>query len=402
MASKAAPNRRRALDHTIRPTRAEVDLTALRENLSAARCLAGKADVLAVVKANAYGHGAVPVARALEAQGIKMLGVALVEEGLELRNAGVKAPILVLGGSYEGGYELMVAYDLVPTVFRPEHVEKLSAAAAAQGKGRVKAHLKVDTGMGRIGVAVDALAGFVEKARAYPNVHLDGLASHFASADLSDAGKAPPPPGGGSFTRGQLSLFKQALSIMRAGGASPSWRHLSNSAGVLDVPEVRDGLELNLVRPGIMLYGLSPAGWLADRATLRPVLAWKTGITHLKTVPAGTPISYGGTWVAPRESLIATLPIGYADGYNRAYSSRAPGLVRGQRVAIAGRVCRDMGMIDVTFVEGVRVGDEAVLLGAQGGERITAEELAALSGTIHYEVLCGVGARVPRVLTPDL
>jgi alanine racemase len=397
--AKASPvkNRRRALDHTIRPTRAEVDLPALRHNLAAARTLAGKAQVLAVVKANAYGHGAVPVARCLEAEGVTCLGVALVEEGLELRNAGVKAPILVLGGSYEGGYELLVAYDLTPTVFQLEHVARLSYAAAAQGKPQVKAHLKVDTGMGRIGVAMDALPEFLERARGYPNVVLDGLASHYASADLSDAGQAQAPAGGGRFTREQLARFKEALAVVRAKGYAPTWRHLSNSAGVLDVPGAHDGLDLNLVRPGIMLYGLSPAGWLADRADLRPVLSWKTGITHLKTVPKGTPISYGSTWVAPAEAVIATLPIGYADGYSRAYSSRASVLVRGRRVPIAGRVCMDMCMVDVTGVEGVQVGDEAVLLGRQGGEQIRAEELAALAQTIHYEVLCGVGARVPRV-----
>ncbi len=392
-----ARDRRRALDHTVRPTRAEVDLAALRSNLAAARALAGKAEVLAVVKANGYGHGAVPVARELEKAGVTMLGVALVEEGLELRNAGVKAPVLVLGGSYEGGYELMVAYGLVPSVFRPEHVEKLAHAAAAQGKGEVVAHLKVDTGMGRIGVALDELDEFLDRARAYPNVRLDGLLSHFASADLTDAGAAEAPRGGGRFTREQVARFREALGRVRARGLNPRWRHLSNSAGVLDVPEVRDGLELNLVRPGIMLYGLPPAGWLADRARLRPVLSWKTGVTHLKTVPKGTPVSYGGTWVAPRESIIATLPIGYADGYSRAYSNRAPVLVRGQRARITGRVCMDMCMVDVTDVPGVQVGDEAVLLGEQGAERIGAEELAALASTIHYEVLCGVGARVPRV-----
>lgn len=378
--------RRRALDQLIRPTRAEVDLSALRHNLALARKLAAPAEVLAVVKANAYGHGALQVARALEEEGVSLLGVALVEEGLELRNAGVKAPILVLGGSYEGGWDLMVEYGLVPTIFRAEHLEALERAAAAAGR-EVTAHLKVDTGMGRIGVRLPELGAFLERSRAAKRVRVDGLASHFANADLADA----------SLTREQVSRFQEALAMLRAQGQAPTWRHLSNSAAVLDLPEARDGSLFNLVRPGIMLYGVSPAKWLCGEQ-LRPVLSWKSGVTHLKTVPPGTPISYGSTWVAPRESRIATLPVGYADGYSRMNSSRAAVLVRGRRAPIVGRVCMDMCMADVTEVPGVEVGDEVVLLGVQGSERVSAEELAAISGTIHYEVLCAIGARVPRLV----
>ncbi|MBX5482075.1 MAG: alanine racemase [Myxococcaceae bacterium] len=373
----------------MRPTRAEIDLAALRANLAAVRALAPKADVLAVVKANAYGHGAVQVARALETTDVRILGVALVEEGLELRSAGVTRPILVLGGAYEGGYDVMVQYDLWPTVFRPEHITGYAAAARRAGRRQVMAHLKVDTGMGRIGVLPDEMEGFLAFAAKYPEVKLDGLLSHFANADLADA----------DLTSRQIARFKEALAVMRRHGIDPSFRHLSNSAGVLDRPEVRDGLELNLVRPGIMLYGLTPASWLSSRAPLRPVLSWRTAITHLKTVPRGTPISYGSTWTAPRESVIATLPVGYADGYARSFSNRADVLVRGRRAKIAGRVCMDMMMVDVTDVPGVSMGDEVILIGAQGNERITADELAALSGTIHYEVLCAVAARVPRVVS---
>lgn len=378
--------RRRALDTLIRPTRAEVDYDALRHNYEAVRALAPRVDVLAVVKANAYGHGAVEVARTLESAGVRFLGVALVEEGLELRNAGVQAPILVLGGSYTGGYDLMVEHDLIPTVFRPEHLSELSAAAKSAGRD-VIAHLKIDTGMGRIGVLMDLLAAFLDHAKTFTNVRLDGLLSHFANADLADQ----------AVTKEQVRHFRSALKLMRERGYEPSFRHLSNSAGVLDLAEVRDGVELNLVRPGLMLYGVVPAGWLKDRVPLKPVLAWKTGVTHLKSVPAGTAISYGGTFITKRPSVIATLPIGYADGYDRAYSSRAKVLIRGKRAPIAGRVCMDMCMIDVTDIAGVQVGDEVVLMGRQSGEEIPVDELAALSDTIPYEILCGVGARVPRV-----
>lgn len=382
-----AERRRRALDVLVRPTRAEIDLDRLRGNLAVVRKAAGQAGVLAVVKANGYGHGAVPVARALEAD-VAMLGVALVEEGVELRNAGVRAPILVLGGSYEGGYELLVEHELVPAIFRPEHLLGLERAAKAKGR-IVLAHLKVDSGMGRIGVRPEVLDSFLARARRCRRVRLDGVLSHLATADTQDA----------PLTRQQVSIFEGAYEAMLAKGFSPSFRHLSNSAGLLGLGKQRPGIT-NLVRPGILLYGLSPAAWLDPKAPVRPVLSWKTGITHLKRVPAGTPVSYGSTWIAKRPSLIATLPVGYADGYGREYSSRAQVLVRGKRAPVAGRVSMDMTMIDVTSVRGVEVGDEVVLLGSQGREEITAEELAAISGTLHYEVLCAIGARVPRVVRP--
>jgi alanine racemase len=380
--------RRRALDVPIRPTRAEIDLAALRRNMAAVRALAPRAEILAVVKANAYGHGAVIVAQALEQERVKMLGVALIEEGIELRNAGIRSPILVLGGSYEGGYELMVAHGLTPTVFRSEHLRGLEQAAAKAGT-RVDAHLKIDSGMGRIGVLPADVDAFLGQAAKLSRLRIDGLLSHFASADLENR----------QFTRAQVQIFRDVHARMRARGLQPSWRHLSNSAGVIDLPEVRDGLELNMVRPGIMLYGLHPAAWLRASATLQPALAWKTAVTHLKRVAPGTPISYGSTWRAPRESLIATLPVGYADGYSRLYSNRAQVLIRGRRAKIVGRVCMDMSMVDATDIPDVRVGDEVVLLGAQGAERISAEELAELAQTIHYEVICAVGARVPRVVS---
>ncbi|MBI3182913.1 MAG: alanine racemase [Myxococcales bacterium] len=385
MPTRTLPGRG-ALDRLIRPTRAEIDLAALEHNFGVAKKLAGPAGVLAVVKANAYGHGAVPVARELERLGAAMLGVALVEEGIELRAAGVKAPILVLGGTYEGGYELMVEHELSPAVFRIDHLSRLERAAARLGQS-VSAHLKLDTGMGRIGLLPSELEAFLDAAKRVRRVSLDGLLSHFANADLADE----------ALTREQAARFGAALAALRRRGIEPRWRHLANSAAVLELPEACEGLELNLVRPGIMLYGLSPAGWLASRAELRPVLSWKTAVIHLKTVPAGTPVSYGGTWVAPRESRIATLPVGYADGYSRAFSGRAAVLVRGRRAPIVGRVCMDLCMADVTEIGEVEVGDEVVLLGQQGGLGVSAEELARLAGTIHYEVVCGIAGRVSRV-----
>lgn len=379
--------RRRALDNLIRPTRAEVSAAALRHNLAAARKLASPAEVMAVVKANAYGHGAVQVARVLEAEGVAMLGVALVEEGVELRNAGVKSPILVMGGSYEHGYDLLVEHRLTPTLFRREHIAGLISAAQRAGRAAT-AHLKLDTGMSRLGVQAPELPEFLTLLRAAGGaIALEGFLSHFANADVKDD----------PLTAQQSVRFREGLARVRDAGFNPRFRHLSNSAGML-VGAPHDGLEVNLVRPGLLLYGLLPDGWLGGKVALRRVVAWKTGVMHLKTVEAGTAVSYGGTWTAKRPSLIATLPIGYADGFSRVYSGKASVLVHGQRAPVVGRVTMDMCMVDVTGIAGVAVGDEVVILGAQGDARVDAEELAELAQTLHYEVLCSLGARVPRLL----
>ena len=371
----------------IRPTRAEIDLGALTRNLETLHTAAPGIDVLAVVKADAYGHGAVPVSRGLEAAGVRFLGVALVEEGLALRQAGVTSDILVLGGAYDGGWEAMIEHRMIPVVFRPEHLASLDAAAAARGT-TARAHLKVDTGMGRLGVLPPDVPAFLETARGRKRVVLEGLCSHFANADLADA----------ALTEKQIASFRTALGQMRTAGFDPRWRHLSNSAGLLALPEARDGVEMNLARPGLALYGLQPAPWLRPPRTLEPVLSWKTAVVHLKSVPAGTPISYGSTWTAARPSRIATLPVGYADGWSRLLSNRGAVLVRGRRAPIVGRVCMDLCMVDVTDVPGVEVGDEVVLIGRQGSEVQDAHQLAALQSTIAYDVLCAIGARVPRVV----
>ncbi|HEY1417486.1 MAG TPA: alanine racemase [Myxococcaceae bacterium] len=371
----------------IRPTRAELDLGALNRNLNTLRTTAPGVDVLAVVKADAYGHGAVPISLALEAAGVRFLGVALVEEGLALREAGLRSDILVLGGAYEGGWEAMLEHRMIPVVFRPEHLTALEAAARARGT-TARAHLKVDTGMGRLGVLPADVPAFLEAARAFRNVSLEGLCSHFANADLADA----------ALTALQISRFRTALGQMRAAGFDPRWRHLSNSAGLLALPEARDGVEMNLARPGLGLYGLQPAPWLRPPRVLEPVLSWKTAVVHLKSVPAGTPISYGSTWTAPRLSRIATLPVGYADGWSRLLSNRGTVLVRGRRAPVVGRVCMDLCMVDVSDVPGAEVGDEVVMIGRQGDEVQDAHQLAVLQNTIAYDVLCAIGARVPRVV----
>jgi alanine racemase len=377
----------------IRPTEALVDLGAIAANYRLAVEIGGRPGI-AVVKADAYGHGAVEVSRALAAAGAPVLAVALVEEGLELREAGIGQPILVLGGTYGEEYELLIRHRLIPVIFTRQHLQALAEAARAGGV-RAAAHLKVDTGMGRIGLQPADLPEFVEAARRTPEVAVEGLCTHFASADLEDR----------ALTERQVALFNQAAEVMARGGLPLRHRHLANSAGTIEYPAARQ----DLTRSGIMLYGYLPfqppparsplAAAVAGR--LRRALTWRTAVVHLKDVPPGTPISYGGRWVAQRPSRIATLPVGYADGYDRRLSGR-PGfgkgevLVRGRRAPVAGTVCMDMTMVDVTDVPGVAVGDEVVLLGAQGSEVVDADELAERSGTISYEVLCAVGSRVPR------
>ncbi len=369
-----------------RPTVAEVDLDALLNNLQETRRLCPAARVLAVVKANAYGHGATPVAVALEKAGVDFFGVSLVEEGVELRQAGVRGDVLVLGGAYSD-YREIVLHRLIPVVFTGEHLEQLQAAAAGAGCA-ARAHLKLDTGMGRLGLDLEGLGAFLATLGACPNVELDGLLSHLANAEVKDH----------PMNRLQVARFKQAATALRAAGHPIRWRHIANSAGAMDLDDAKDGRDFNLVRPGLMLYGEAPSERLRALAALQPVLSWKTSIAHLKRLGAGQPVSYGGTWTAPRESLIATLPVGYADGFSRKHSNRGVVLVRGRRAKVVGSVCMDMCMVDVTDVPQVSLHDEVVLLGRQGDEQLSAQELARTCETIPYEILCSVGARVPRAV----
>lgn len=377
----------------VRPTEAVVNLTAIAENYRTALEVGGR-PAICVVKADAYGHGAVPVARELAGLGVAMLGVALVEEGIELREAGISTPVLVLAGAYGDRYDLLVEHRLVPVIFAKEQLEGLAHAARVLGV-RASAHLKLDTGMGRLGLRPGELEDFAAVALRTPEVAVEGLSTHLASADLEDH----------SITDRQVALFDKAAAFLTRAGLPLRYRHLANSAGTIEYPAARQ----DLTRPGIMLYGYSPfspgIAWSPPTAAigdrLRRALLWRTKIIHVKEVPPGTPISYAGRWIARRVSRIATLPVGYADGYPRLLSGR-PGfgnaevLVRGKRAPVAGTVCMDMTMIDVTDVPDASVGDEIVLLGSQAGETIDASELAERANTISYEILCGIGARVPR------
>jgi len=371
-----------------RPTVAEIDLNALRHNLGqAARFCAPGQRILAVVKANAYGHGAVVVSQTLAAAGVEQFGVATLEEGIELREAGIEQPILVLGGCYPGQEEMFLQKKLLPVLSDRESLMRLEKFAC-QAKQVLPIHIKVDTGMGRVGFLLPEIEKLLPELTNLQGVRVVGLMSHLACADVTID----------EVTSEQLEKFRDLLQKVRAAGLSIHDFHISNSAGLVgwDCPEC------TLVRPGIMLYGGMPGEKYRDQLDLKPVMHLRTRIAQLKRVPAGTGVSYGHRFHADRETLLAALPIGYADGYNRLLTGRGEVLVGGCRVPVVGTVCMDWTMIDVTDVPQVAVGDPVTLLGKVGGQSITADELAEQVGSISYEVFCRIGSRVPRRYLGDI
>ncbi len=366
----------------IRPTRAEIDLVAIAANVQLAVKRAGAAQVMAVVKADAYGHGAVPVAKAALSAGATWLGVAIPEEGVTLREAGFTGRILVLGPCPRDEADHPAMYELDQCVSDPAQIAPLSAAGRARGK-TIAVHLKIDTGMGRVGVLPTDADGVAKQIAGAPHLRLSGVMTHLAESDAVDT----------AFTAEQLARFAIATKAVREASGVQPLRHAANSAGLLYHPAAH----LDLVRPGIMLYGCPPRGSQEQRFPLRPALRFRTAVSQVKTVPAGTSLSYGRTYVTTLRTVVATLPVGYADGVWRALSNIGEVLIQGRRAPILGRVCMDMTLVDVTTLENVQPGDEAVLIGRQGDAEITADEIAAQLGTISYEVLCRIGPRVPRI-----
>ncbi len=365
-----------------RPTVAHVNLEALSHNYAEVVRHAEGRNILAVVKAGAYGHGAIPVSQRLLHLGAHMLGVAMVEEAREIRSSGIHAPILVMGTVFPEQAEAVIELKLIPVVFTMSFAQALSAVAGTL-KMKVPVHIKIDTGMGRIGIPPEDAADFITAIGKLPGIDVQGLMTHFADADLCDK----------EYASKQINRFELLISQLSAQGMTIPVRHAANSAAILDY---RRAL-FTMVRPGLMLYGYNPLEGKDEKTYLKPVLSLVTRIAFLKKVSSGVPISYGRTFVTKRESLIATLPIGYADGYNRRLSNAGEAIVRGVRVPVVGRVCMDMCMIDVTDVPGISEGDPVALIGSQANERITADDIAKKTGTIAYEVLCGISSRVPRV-----
>ena len=366
-----------------RPVYAVVDLEAIAGNVKGVRARVGPSvKIMAVVKADAYGHGAVEVSRAALEAGADWLGVAIPEEGAELRRAGLQAPILVLGPTPPDQADLVAAFDLDQTLPSLQLAQALSRSASERGR-RIGVHLKVDTGMGRIGVPPSEAVAFAKRILLLPGLDLRGLMTHLATADEADKTHA----------LAQLKLLREVDEALRREGIQGLLRHAANSAAVLDLPEAF----LDLVRPGIMLYGYYPSKAVSHSVPLRPALSFIAQVAYLKEVPEGTGISYGRTFVALKPLKVATLPLGYADGYSRLLSNRGEVLIRGRRAKVIGRVCMDMVMVDVTDIPGVEVGDEAVIYGRQGEEAISVDEVAEGLGTISYELLSLISKRVPRI-----
>lgn len=367
---------------------AQVDLDAIRQNIRAVRKKVGPdVKIMAVIKTDAYGHGATPVARAL-ADLADAFAVATAEEAVALRKDGVEAPILVLGVVFAPDFPLLLDYDITSTVFQYETAAALSACAAGRGK-QARVHLKVDTGMGRIGLQPNE-EGLREACRiaALPALRLDGAFTHFACADMADKASRDR----------QAAKFIRFLDALQKAGVAPPLCHMCNSADIIDTSS---GF-LDMVRSGIMTYGLYPSDEVnkAD-FPLRPAMALKSHVAFVKTVEAGFPVSYGSTFVTNRRTVIATIPVGYGDGYPRLLSNRGRVLIRGRFAPILGRVCMDQFMVDATDIPGVQAGDEVTLVGRDGDNCIPVEEPAALSGRFNYEFCCDINKRVPRVYLQD-
>jgi len=364
---------------------AEINLDAIAHNTRQLKSITrDSVALMAVVKANAYGHGTVPVARAALASGASWLGVARVSEGAELRREGIDAPTLVLGYTPPEEYPVLLANGLAQTVYSFAMAGELSATAARYGKKAI-VHIKVDTGMGRLGFPCnrDAVREIAAVA-GLPHLEVEGIFTHFAAADCRDK----------RYTKKQWMKFTKLLEALDREGLVFEWKHAANSAALIDLPETH----LNMVRAGIAIYGIYPSNEVnTHRVSLLPAMTLKARVANVKKVPAGTGISYGVTHITTRDTVVVTVPAGYADGYNRLLSSRGEVLLHGRRAPVIGRICMDQFIVDAGHIPGVEPVEEVVLMGRQGAEMISADEIAGKIDTIAYEVLCMVSSRVPRI-----
>ena len=366
-------------------TRVKIDLDAISDNFDAICAKAG-AGVMAVVKADAYGHGAIQVARLLEGR-CAFFGVSSMLEAMELRRAGLGTPILILGHTPVNAYPTAILEGIRPTIFHYEDAVALSLAAQELGMA-APFHFAVDTGMSRIGFqATEESADLCAKIAALPGLKAEGLFSHFATADCADLSRA----------KKQAQLFDAFDQMLQTRGLKIPIRHLNNSAGLMNF-----GTHYEMVRSGIVTYGMYPSQEVSpELLKLKPALQWLSRVTHVKTLPPGREISYGGTYVTTRETVVATIPVGYADGYRRSLSGKFYVLIRGKRAPILGRICMDQLMADVTGIPGVSVNDRVTLVGRDGDEEITMEQIAAAADSFNYEFVCGISRRVPRIYTQN-
>lgn len=369
----------------MQPTRAEINAAALKENLTAIRKHIGPGvKVMGIVKANAYGHGLVEISKSLVAEGIDYLGVGFLDEGIALRQSGIRVPILVLGGVLGDQVKDFLAHDLEITVSSIELAKRIDRDVNSNAKRKARVHLKIDTGMERIGVRAENALAFAQEAANLLHLEIVGIYSHFATAEEKDK----------SFARYQLIRFASAVNAIEASGIKVPLKHIANSGAILDLADA----SFSMVRPGIMLYGIYPSKETSRSVSLQPVLSWRSKVVFIKEVPAHTSVSYGRTYFTPRATRIATIPLGYGDGYSRMLSGKAEVLIHGKRYPVVGTICMDQMMVDIGKGSGIHVGDDVTLIGDEGNESITAWELAEKLGTNPYEVLCMIAARVPRTV----
>lgn len=361
----------------------DIDLDAIRDNLLAARERAGGAMVMAVIKADGYGHGAKEIARYVE-EVVDYFAVATIEEGIELREDGIKKPIMILGYHSPSAYDLNLKYDIEQTIYSIEAAEAMSAEAVKAGK-TARIHLALDTGMTRIGLSPDEKGlAQAEKINRLPGIEIHGLFTHFSCADMEDK----------TYTWDQIHRFEHFCSLLEAADIHVPVRHVCNSAAIMEFSHHR----YEMVRSGITTYGLYPSDEVVfENMQIRPALTWKAHVVNIMEPEQGRGVSYGATYIVDRPCRLATISIGYADGYSRHLSNKGAVLIRGKRAPIVGRVCMDQMMVDVTDIPDVEMEDQAVLIGTDGSESITADDIAAWTGTINYEVVCAVSQRVPRI-----
>lgn len=366
-----------------RPTWVEIDLNALRHNLLAIKKWIGpQIKILGIVKADAYGHGDYEVSRVLLNNGVEMLGIAILEEGIQLRDKGIKAPLLLLGGIFEEQIDTVIQYGLTPTIYDLKLAEILSKRAYYFNT-IMKVHVYVDTGMGSIGVKHNKAVEFVKFAKNLKNLCIEGIYTHCSSSDEKDS----------AFTNLQIKRFRDVLDALDASKACIPLRHMANSGAILGYPEAY----FNMVRPGLSLYGLYPSEDVSRDIGIRPVMSFKTRVIHIKDMKSGDVVGYGRTYRITKPTRVATLPLGYDDGYNRLLSNQGEVIIRSKKASIIGRVCMDQCFVDVTNIKDVSVGDEVVLYGSQAQETIPIESIAKQLNTIPYEVTCSISKRVPRI-----
>lgn len=364
---------------------AEIDLDAIRDNIrEIKRHIGTKTKLMAIIKADGYGHGSVPIANALRDEGVDGFGVAIIEEGILLRKRGIKQPILILGYTSQYQYAELIQYELTQTVFQYSMAESISKFAVTMGR-TARIHIALDTGMNRIGFQdTEESVEVIKRIQKLPNLVIEGIFTHFSKADELDK----------TFTFHQMDRFHQFVEKLEKNGVHIPIKHASNSAGIIDF----NSAHLDMVRSGIITYGLYPSKDVGkEQLKIQPALELKSHVIYRKRVPAGESVSYGGTYVTDRETVIATIPVGYGDGYPRALSSKGRVLIHGQYAPIIGRVCMDQFMVDITHIPDVKQEDIVTLVGRDGDNCITVEEVANLAGSFNYEFCCGLGRRVPRV-----